>query len=133
MPQVPSFLRRVIVADGADPDWAATQVAPDASICINPVAASSIIVTALPYDVDNVLAASGTIDLQLIDVGVPQVFQGQQLPTIVTGSPVDAGVGVGEALVYDVAGSNLITMRVANIAAIDPTATYVDIFWRGID
>ena len=127
MAQVPTFLRRWVVLDGPDVDFAATQNVPSNSIC-TPLsgAVQRIAVNWMPWVSEGVLG-NGTINMQLIVADEAQVHQGQTPPTIVMGSEVDAGVAVGEGCVYDVAGCRNITVRMVSTTS---NAAYIDIYWR---
>jgi hypothetical protein len=128
--QVPALLRTWIKADGADADFALGQTVPAASICVDVQGVNRLGVTFVAYTALNVVS-TGTLDLQLIDVATPSPYQGTVLPTLITGSPIDAGVDIGEGLQYDVSACRLITIRVAG-ATLAAGATYAQIFWRAL-
>lgn len=125
--QVPQIVRTWLKATGADADFALGQTVPSATICVNVTNVNTIGVTFVAYTALGVVS-TGTLDLQFIDVATPVVTQGQTFPTLISGAPVDAGVAIGEQLIYDVRSSRLITLRVAG-ATLAAGATYVRIFW----
>jgi hypothetical protein len=129
--QVPALLRTWQKAAGADADFALTQAAPAASICVDVEGVNRLGVTFVAYTALDAVS-TGTLDLQLIDVATPAPFpQGTSLPTLITGSPIDAGVDIGEGLQYDVSACRLVTIRVSG-AALHADATYANIFWRAL-
>lgn len=128
--QVPSLVRTWIKASGADADFALGQTVPAAGICINVEGVNLLGVTFVAYTALNAVS-TGTLDLQLVDVATPSPFQGTALPTLITGSPIDAGVDIGEGLQYDVSACRLVTIRVAG-SALHADATYAKIFWRAL-
>lgn len=131
--QVPALLRQFQLADGADDDWATEQTTPPVAICAAVQGVLRMGVTYVAYEADGTTVATGTsLDLQFIDVATPALWQGQTLPTLITGAPVDTGIPPGEGLEYDVASCRLVAMRVANIAAAG-TAVSVNIFWRALE
>jgi len=131
--QVPALLRQFQIADGADDDWAAEQTTPPVAICANVQGVLRMGASYVAYEADGTTVATGTsLDIQLIDVATPALWQGQQLPVLITGAPIDTGIPAGEGLEYDVSSCRLVTLRVANIA--DPgTAVSVNIFWRALE
>lgn len=129
--QVPTFLRRWVVADGADPDWAATQTLPPATILADVDQVNTLGVTFVAFEADGTTVSSGTLDVQLVDVSLPAPFQGGTFAPLVTGAPVDAAINCGEGLIYDVRGCRAVTIRVS-ASALDPAAASVVFFWRAL-
>lgn len=129
--QVPIFLRRWVVADGADDDWAADQTSPPAEILASVAQVNTMGVTFVAYEADGTTVSGGTLDVQLIDLSQPTPFQGQAFPALITGAPVDASIDCGEGLIYDVSGCRTVTIRVAG-SALDGGAASVVIYWRAL-
>jgi hypothetical protein len=114
-----------------DADWAATQVAPSASICINVANVQRIGVVIVARTAAHAVS-TGNVDLQLVDVATSAAVPLQASRTIVKASPVDAAVETGDAMVYDVSGSSLVTVRVA-AQALAGAATYIDMYWNPLE
>jgi hypothetical protein len=118
-----------------DADWAATQVAPDASICADVSQSTRIGAVFVAYDAaGDVVTPSGTMNLALIDVAetVPQLRRGISAKTLVKTSPIDSNVSAGAGLAYDVAGSRLVTLRIA-AKSLGGDVAYVEIYWNDLE
>lgn len=117
----PLLLRRKVLADLADPDYAATQVPP--GVLANVADLRTIVVFAVARDNLGAVVA-GTCDLQLVSAGVTA----DAVPVgVVWSAPPDLAVGNGDALEYDVSACKAIAIRV--VADAHPGATTLDIFW----
>ena len=129
----PTLLRTVLVADMPDPDWAATQVAPAASICATLQGDVRIGATFVAYDAAGaVVDPSGTVDLALVDVASTVAVGGIPSKSLVKTSPVDAGVSAGAGLAYDTAGSSRVTLRVA-ASGLEINVSKIEIYWNSLE
>lgn len=131
MAEQPILLRTVLVDAMPDADWAATQVAPSASICadVSTVASMGAMFIALDAAGD-VVASAGTMDLALIDVATSLPLPpGRTSRTLVKTTPVDTNVHVGDGLEYNVSGSRLVTIRI-NASALNVAVAKVEIYWN---
>jgi hypothetical protein len=118
-----------------DADWAATQVAPDASICADVSQSKRIGAVFVAYDAaGDVVTPSGTMNIALIDVAETeaQLRRGIPAKTIVKTSPIDSNVDAGDGLAYDVAGSRLVTLRIA-AKSLGVSVTHVEIYWNDLE
>jgi hypothetical protein len=131
VPIPPTLFRTVLKANMPDADWAATQVAPAASICINVANVNRIGVVMVARDALGAVS-TGNVDLQLVDVANSIAIQSQASRTIVKSAPVDAAVETGDALEYDVSGSSLVTIRVA-AQALAVACTYIELYWNALE
>lgn len=126
-------MRTVLVANMPDPDWAATQVAPAASICAALQGDVRIGAVFVAYDAAGVIVnPAGTVDLALVDVASTVAVGGIASKTLVKTSPVDTAVSAGAGLVYDTAGSSRVTLRVA-AEALDVAVTKIEIYWNSLE
>jgi hypothetical protein len=130
MAVLPTLLRRVQKADMPDADWAATQVAPSASICANVQGVQRMGVMFVAYA--GAVVSTGTVDLQLVDVATTTPDATGATKTLVKASPVDSTVGVGAGLEYDVSASRLVTIRVA-AESLAVAVTHIDIYWNALE
>lgn len=129
----PTLLRTVLVANMPDPDWAATQVAPSASICAALQGDMRIGAVFVAYDAAGaVVNPSGTIDVALVDVASTVVVGGIASKTLVKTSPVDTSISAGAGLAYDTAGSRLVTLRVA-AESLGGTVDKIEIYWNSLE
>lgn len=132
MAEQPRLLRTVRVADMPDADWAATQVAPDASICADVRTCATFGAVYIAYDATGtVVNPSGNIDVALVDVATTSPPKGLAAKTIVKTTPVDSAVVAGAGLQYDVSGSRLVTLRVT-AEALDAAVSYIEIWWTNM-
>lgn len=123
----PLLLRRVAKADMPDPDWAASQVVPSASICIDVAIVKEISVEFVAFNVaDEVVNPSGTISLQPIKVA-KTIVGGR---TLVSEGATDMGVNQGDDMRYNVSLVKTFTLRVA-AHALSASVSYIDIYWTG--
>ena len=114
-----------------DADWAATQVAPSASICVDvsTVASMGVMYRALDSSGD-VVNPSGTIDVALIDVATSLPLPpGTPSRTLIKTTPVDTNVPMGLGLEYNVSGSRLVTIRI-NAENLAGSVAKVEIYWN---
>ena len=125
--------RRVLASALPDPNWPATQVAPDEGIRIPVTGARKIHVQFLAFDAGD-LISSGTLDLQLVRIATSQPPASLPIPsrTIVGGGATDTGVTLGDIVEYDVTGVNLVTVRVV-AKALAGTASYVEFYWEAVE
>lgn len=129
----PTLLRTVLVANMPDPDWAATQVAPAASICAALQGDVRIGAVFVAYDAAGaVVNPSGTVDLALVDVASTVAVGGIPSKTLVKTTPVDSAIPAGAGLAYDVAGSSRVTLRVA-AKTLGGTVTKIEIYWNSLE
>lgn len=131
MSELPTLFRTVLKANMPDADWAATQVAPAASICINVANVNRIGVMFVARTALHAVS-SGNVDLQLVDVATSVAVPAQASRTIVKAAPADSAVETGDALEYDVTGSRLVTIRVA-AQALDAGCTYIELYWNALE
>ncbi len=132
MAQLPPLLRTVLVGDMPDADWAATQVAPAASICVDVSPVSLLGAFFLAYDASGVLVnPSGNIDVALVDVASTVPKGGVASKVVVKTTPIDSAVVAGAGLQYDVSGSCLVTLRI-NAEALAGTVAYVEIYTNAL-
>ena len=133
MAELPSLLRRVDVAAMPDADWAGTQTTPAPAICVDVRAVKRLGVVFVAYDAAGaVVSPSGTMDVALVDVAATVPPAGKASTIVIKTTPVDAAVVGGAGLEYDVAGSRLVTMRIA-ADALDANVAYVDIWWNCLE
>lgn len=129
----PTLLRTVLVANMPDPDWAATQVAPAASICAALRGDVRIGAVFVAYDAaGSVVNPSGTVDLALVDVASTVAVGGIPSKTLVMTSPVDTAVPAGAGLAYDTAGSTRVTLRVA-ATGLEISVAKIEIYWNSLE
>lgn len=132
MAEQPRLLRTVRVADMPDADWAATQVAPDVSICADVRTCALFGAVFIAYDANGAIVnPSGNIDVALIDVASTSPPKGLAAKTIVKTMAVDSAVVAGAGLKYDVSGSRSVTLRVTaqNLAS---DVSYIEIWWTNM-
>lgn len=130
---LPTILRSVPVASMPDTDWAATQTAPSASICVDVTNVNTIGVAFKAKTAAGVIVnPSGTISAACIDVAVTPAIGGLAAGTLIETTPLDTLVSAGAGLTYDVRGRKLITIRVA-AQALGGTVSYIEIFTHAID
>lgn len=128
----PILYRTLLVSSGPDDEFGLTQTVPTFSAW--PVqGAKSIIVTMVPYKADKTVS-SGTVDLQLIGVGVPPTTPAFPNPdALVTSAPVEAGVAVGAGVSLNVAGMDTIYIAVTKVSDLDASAVTVRLFITGVE
>jgi len=128
---LPTKLRRILVADLPEADYAKTQATPSASICVDVTRLNKIAITFVPRKVDETVS-TGTVDLQLIDIANIVDSDGETTDTnLIRSASIDLAVEVGEGLTYDVSRSRLVTVRIAG-NALGGDATAVDIYWSEV-
>lgn len=116
-----------------DADWAATQVAPAASICADVSTVKRLGAVFVAYDAAGAIVnPSGNMGLALVDVAATVPKGGVASKTLVKTTPVDASVVAGAGLEYDVGGCRLVTIRVA-AEALDPVVDRVEIYWNALE
>ena len=79
-----------------------------------------------------VVSPSGTMDVALVDVASTVPPKGKASTIVIKTTPVDAAVVDGAGLEYDVAGSRLVTLRIA-AEALDANVAYVDVWWNCLE
>ncbi len=132
MAQLPTLLRTVLVGAMPDADWAATQVAPSASICVDVSQVTTLGAFFLAYDSAGVLVnPSGNIDIALVDVASTVSEGGIASKVVVKTTPIDSAVVAGAGLQYDVSGSRLVTLR-NNAEALASTVAYIEIYTNAL-
>lgn len=133
MAELPILLRRVAVADMPDDDWAATQVAPDASICADVSTVRRLGAVIIARDAAGAVASpSGTVNVALVDVAASVALGGLPSRTVVKTTPVDTIIPAGMGLEYNVQGSRLVTIRV-DAHALDAGVATIEIWWNCLE